>query len=562
MIKISTKQACRIAFILSFIGIATELITIVIPYGIEFVRRLQYILRTTSLNFGSLLSYRDFDSGMTLEYVNLILHVTLLLSAVFYKWSHGRETRLIRFSFATLMVASGIHAFTTLITAFKYSVANESGYGIFIIAMFIVSALVCALSYFSLIAFSETKVLDVKMVYSPGKEPKEDFVNTSNARRLLHLIFDTYFCFLLMLPLINIFGGFLDILYRLLGDERLILLVVTILGRMIYYPFFEFIFGATPAKFLSESRVIDANTGRRPSLSTLLIRTISRFIPFEPFSFLANANWHDRISNTRVVDEKRTGVKTSKYWWLILAYLVVGVGIYIGKEVWKEFSYQRNSDRYFSEKVKTMEDKIDHLNTNDLIKTEYDSDGTLFLKIEEIKTKSVIATAFWLKDTYRYSDNDLEKYYENSKGYLPQLEVSKDSLLAAINKKRNNYRFKGAHILDDEKSYVIETFIQIGSPGLKVNSTGGIHDNTIYFSIENTGWPVDVISIQNVEGNTEWQGELPARLSSKKTFPITGNNYQRGQLYKFEITVKDTLDRQYRYLIEGRNFDRTITQLE
>ncbi|MEO0114613.1 MAG: RDD family protein [candidate division WOR-3 bacterium] len=72
-----------------------------------------------------------------------------------------------------------------------------------------------------------------------------------------------------------------------------------------YYFFFEAIFQKTPGKFLTQTRVT-AVDGSKPGFGSLLLRTLIRFIPFEPFSFLERrkTGLHDRWSNTYVADER------------------------------------------------------------------------------------------------------------------------------------------------------------------------------------------------------------------------------------------------------------------
>jgi uncharacterized RDD family membrane protein YckC len=71
-----------------------------------------------------------------------------------------------------------------------------------------------------------------------------------------------------------------------------------------YHFFFEATLGRTPAKFLTGTRVVSAS-GARASTGQILGRTLARFVPFEPLSFLFGGNppsgWHDKWSNTRVV---------------------------------------------------------------------------------------------------------------------------------------------------------------------------------------------------------------------------------------------------------------------
>jgi len=78
--------------------------------------------------------------------------------------------------------------------------------------------------------------------------------------------------------------------------------VAAIVVALGYYAGFETVFGRTPAKFITGTRVVTTD-GRRPSFLQILGRTLARFIPFEPFSFFGSTptGWHDRMSGTRVV---------------------------------------------------------------------------------------------------------------------------------------------------------------------------------------------------------------------------------------------------------------------
>lgn len=69
-----------------------------------------------------------------------------------------------------------------------------------------------------------------------------------------------------------------------------------------YYLFFEVLFGRTPGKWLTSTGVVDLD-GERPRPRQILIRSLARLVPLEPFSFLgaSPSGLHDRWSRTRVV---------------------------------------------------------------------------------------------------------------------------------------------------------------------------------------------------------------------------------------------------------------------
>ncbi|RYJ52966.1 RDD family protein [Flavobacterium petrolei] len=68
-----------------------------------------------------------------------------------------------------------------------------------------------------------------------------------------------------------------------------------------YYLITEMYFSRTFGKYFTKTMVVK-HEGSRPNMKSIIVRTISRLIPFEPFSFLtAERGWHDTLSVTYVV---------------------------------------------------------------------------------------------------------------------------------------------------------------------------------------------------------------------------------------------------------------------
>ena len=73
-----------------------------------------------------------------------------------------------------------------------------------------------------------------------------------------------------------------------------------------YYWFFETFSQKTPGKFVTKTKVVNQQ-GKKASSHKLFIRSLSRIIPFEVFSFFfSNRGWHDKISKTYVVMDKNS----------------------------------------------------------------------------------------------------------------------------------------------------------------------------------------------------------------------------------------------------------------
>jgi uncharacterized RDD family membrane protein YckC len=77
----------------------------------------------------------------------------------------------------------------------------------------------------------------------------------------------------------------------------------------IYIGFIEAIFkGKTLGKLVTGTKAVYEADGRDISVGTAFLRGFSRMVPFEAFSALGNPSypWHDRWTNTVVIDEKQS----------------------------------------------------------------------------------------------------------------------------------------------------------------------------------------------------------------------------------------------------------------
>jgi uncharacterized RDD family membrane protein YckC len=64
---------------------------------------------------------------------------------------------------------------------------------------------------------------------------------------------------------------------------------------------FEGTMARTPGKWIIGTRVVNVD-GRAPTFQQIVVRSFSRVVPLEAFSFLGGGRgWHDSWSKTRVV---------------------------------------------------------------------------------------------------------------------------------------------------------------------------------------------------------------------------------------------------------------------
>jgi uncharacterized RDD family membrane protein YckC len=135
----------------------------------------------------------------------------------------------------------------------------------------------------------------------------------SKGRRFLNMIIDRIVFYLIF----ALIGVLLGLIFSLVGYEEGIIWIenlsyitplldylITFLAIFAYFMILESLVSRTIGKALTKTIVVLEN-GEKPTPKDIAIRTISRFVPFDPFSFLGDPSrgWHDSWSNTYVVRE-------------------------------------------------------------------------------------------------------------------------------------------------------------------------------------------------------------------------------------------------------------------
>jgi len=150
---------------------------------------------------------------------------------------------------------------------------------------------------------------ELKQKMESNKNENEILNKTaSQGKRFANYLIDLI-CFMIFS---FIFGAILGIVLAIVSpsslsifeqDNKLIDYLLGFIAGMIYYSILEATTGRTIAKFITKTKVVNEE-GVKPDFGTILLRSLCRFIPFEPFSFLGsdNSGWHDKLSKTRVIE--------------------------------------------------------------------------------------------------------------------------------------------------------------------------------------------------------------------------------------------------------------------
>ena len=96
----------------------------------------------------------------------------------------------------------------------------------------------------------------------------------------------------------------LKIVYKMSEINRFLDVLITSLIYFMYTFLIEyFTKGRSVGKYITGSKVICID-GTEPTFNDYLIRNISRIVPFDALSFLGENGWHDKWSDTRVINIK------------------------------------------------------------------------------------------------------------------------------------------------------------------------------------------------------------------------------------------------------------------
>jgi uncharacterized RDD family membrane protein YckC len=142
-------------------------------------------------------------------------------------------------------------------------------------------------------------------------------VLASPGQRFLNYLIDiTIFCILFIFLVLGFFIG-IGKDYNSSGPptyeliERLIFLLIV----AAFYFLSELIFnGRTIGKFITGTKAVNRD-GTELQPETILLRSLSRLVPFEAFSALGNPSrpWHDTWTRTLVIDVSKTKLNSPSF---------------------------------------------------------------------------------------------------------------------------------------------------------------------------------------------------------------------------------------------------------
>lgn len=510
---------------------------------------------------------------VNISFLSLLFLFMLAVGGYHYKKSGGIDDRLMKFGFSLLAVTKLLQLISAVPNHLSYqafAAANPSRVEGTVSTFGLILSLVIALVLFYVgfhIARWLVRRQEEEYVLEGIAETGQttDHHPVPKIKRFVHLIVDLFLMFVIVWPAFRSLVGYLmngTMFFqspRLLSSDLVSNLLVASMA-IIYYLTFEGLFHATPVKFLTETRVVDAKTMAPPAFGTVFARTLCRRIPFNALSFLGNKGWHDSFSGTELLLEKKKGQVRFGHWIWLLALVGGYVAIIAYSYISEYIDDTRTSNLYDTAAAYRTESTLANLNNGDLLllrkKGGDGRDDQLVVMVDKVTGEEVTGNQYQIirdNRTNRYNRPNRSKFLENGVGQnwkmLDQVSISMNQIAEAFRKKGSRLP-----VTLNNESYLLESIEDIDNPvfnngGSSSQTTNGLRTSS--YSVSYDARRVEIVSLKLLEGKIEW--DIPTTTTRFDVGRATGS---------FQLTAKESGNRysksRLRVQYDGREHDYLI----
>jgi hypothetical protein len=515
----------------------------------------------------------DFEIRGLIHYstLNQFFCILFLISGIIYYTSKGKESRLLRFLFSVILIDRLIRVLKLLmLIVFSFNSFIEKSNFIYILLSFIANLAWFYISFRVLKSFNQQKKIQIK-TEDYGGDIVNYFIVASNWQRIFHLVVDSFILLIVFYPLIETFirieftVSLLKTLSLIIG-ERTTGILIFVFFKLIFYLFFEKLFQSSPAKFLTETRVV--NNSEAPfTLKTTFLRTASRFVPFDIVSFIfAHNGWHDQWSDTSVIKEEQTGAKGWKY------FLAIPVAIILIFLIQFSSNYV---DFYLENRTvgNKLKEKIDNLTIDDFIEFRNVKNGNtvVYLKPERVNGTEITCSLITMDNNYEYhaEQENIDAFYDRNKNVWPSITINKNELREGL--PENFVRAKYGSIENNGKGiilknvygqYVIKSIEPYMLPILKVENVSVFANSPVIIRISNNGRKVKILKIETPGHQINWY--IRDSIIQKNIHGNTIIGYRNESLDKITVKLKvqDTLGKAFTYNIIAKQNAGDISKIK
>lgn len=511
-----------------------------------------------------------------LDIWNFVFYLLLFIGSLQFIKTKGKETRFIGFVFSVIF----FNAIVVLLqsTFYKFFLTKWQDVTSLQIFSIIIGYLalmgVLYVSYRVLKLIKSEKEIDVIMT-----ENKTIVTDTGKWQRFFHWVVDLTVMSLVVIPVIISLGYWLADSGILEGNETLqkffrgrwSLYTIIFVFILIYYPISEILFGSSPGKFLTESRVVNSKA-ESPSSSTIFLRTLCRNIPFDALSFFNKRGWHDLFSETYVVKEKRTGFKTNKLLWILPVLAIYLLVMYFGKRFYTEYKANIEFNNTMSEKLNFLESEIKNPNTNQFfVVNDIDYYGNIKnygFKIEKIEGSKITIKRI-IGESLSESSFEQAKYlYEQQKDTAKTFVIRKYDFVNVFPKTQDEiYRpVKTLEFFEPGIRYGIENVYHFNAPFLKAQISKDDNDYTnkkVTMYLHNLGASGTITNIKNQNNEIRWKTNFPLKMNNSNSSPVVIQleNYNFTEVNISKIEVLDSLNKKYSFMIKTDGLTNEISEV-
>lgn len=508
---------------------------------------------------------------------NFVFYLLLFIGSLQFIKTKGKETRFIGFVFSVIFFNAIIVLLQS--TFYKFFITkwqDATSLQIFsIIIGYLALMGVLYVSYRVLKLIKSEKEIDVIIT-----ENKTIVTDTGKWQRFFHWVVDLTVMSLVVIPVIISLGYWLADSGILDGNETLqkffrgrwSLYTIIFVFILIYYPISEILFGSSPGKFLTESRVVNSKA-ESPNSLTIFLRTLCRNIPFDALSFFNKRGWHDLFSETYVVKEKRTGFKTNKLLWILPVLAIYLLIMYFGKRYYTEYKANIEFNNTMSEKLNFLESEIKNPNTNQFfVVNDIDYYGNIKnygFKIEKIEGSKITIKRI-IGESLSESNFEQAKYlYEQQKDTAKTFVIRKYDLVNIFpNNQEELYRpVKTLEFFEPGIYYGIENVYHFNAPFLKAQISKDDNDYTnkkVTMYLHNLGASGTITNIKNQNNEIRWKTNFPLKMNNSNSSPVVIQleNYNFTEVNISKIEVLDSLNKKHSFMIKTDGLTNEISEVK
>jgi hypothetical protein len=361
-------------------------------------------------------------------------------------------------------------------------------------------------SFLALKHITTLKSLKVES-YKLGDADISNYVEVTGWQRFSHLVTDLLLLMFFFYPWVIWLGQTMQIPNSIAAS---FLAVCFIILQLFFYILFETTFGATPGKYLTESRTIKNGMDSLP-VGAAILRSFCRFIPFERLAFLLGSRWHDNWSDTNVVREEQTGVSGKSYLIGILGVIVSCTVIFFGTKSVGDLLEKADQEKQYETEKQTernnLQKRAERVSTEAFLVFEKD-----WYKVERI-SNDTLYSIFVPTDSYSPNISSVYNSYNMINITVDSLiPILKSELIASVkNDVKMSYLQEGSvHI--GNKGYELKNIIYIDEPAISRSGGGSYRYSSdqrddygeFSFSFYNDGWPLKVVEMEQKLGDIEW----------------------------------------------------------